>query len=163
MADVDVAVVGGGVVGMSVACGLLRQGLRVSVFDGDDSALRASRGNFGLVWIQGKGNTLPDYARWSRRSGALWADFAQNLEQETGIDLQLSQRGGFFICLTQAELESRAAMLETLRSDLGAEYPFEVFDPRSPGRHSDLKMDTSIRCIFSGHCTLPSGNVVGAW
>ena len=94
MADADVAIVGGGIVGMSVACGLVRSGLRVTVFDGDDRDLRASRGNFGLVWVQGKGYGLPDYARWTRRSATHWPDFALSLQEESGIDLQLSQPGG---------------------------------------------------------------------
>ena len=55
----DVAVVGGGLVGSAVAWGLARQGARVAVFDEGDTALRASRGNFGLVWVQGKGDGMP--------------------------------------------------------------------------------------------------------
>ena len=62
MADHDIAVIGGGVVGMSVAFGLVRRGRRVIVFDEGDHAFRASRGNFGLVWVQGKGDGLHDYA-----------------------------------------------------------------------------------------------------
>jgi glycine/D-amino acid oxidase-like deaminating enzyme len=131
MADADVAVVGGGIVGMSVACGLVRSGLRVTVFDGDDRDLRASRGNFGLVWVQGKGYGLPDYARWTRRSATLWPDFALSLQEESGIDLQLSQPGGLFVCLTEAELEARAEMLVSLKADLGGEYSFDVLDHRT--------------------------------
>ncbi len=45
----DVIVIGGGLVGSSVAYGLLRQGLSVTVLDGADDTIRPSRGNFGLV------------------------------------------------------------------------------------------------------------------
>ena len=128
MTDADVAIIGGGIVGMSVACGLVSRGLRVTVFDGDDRDLRASRGNFGLVWVQGKGDGLPDYARWTRNSARLWPGFAQQLQDETGVDLQLSQRGGLYVCLTEAELEGRVKMLEALRNGLGDEYPYEVLD-----------------------------------
>jgi glycine/D-amino acid oxidase-like deaminating enzyme len=128
MADTDVAIIGGGIVGMAVACGLVSRGLRVTVFDGDDRDLRASRGNFGLVWVQGKGHGLPDYARWTRNSAGLWPGFAQLLQEETGIDLQLSQQGGLYICLTEGELQQRVRMLEEVRADLGGEYPFEVLD-----------------------------------
>ncbi|HSG56041.1 MAG TPA: FAD-dependent oxidoreductase, partial [Paracoccaceae bacterium] len=48
----DYAIIGGGIVGLSVAWGLLRRGRRVIVLDGDDGSFRASRGNFGLVWVQ---------------------------------------------------------------------------------------------------------------
>ena len=51
----DVLVVGGGLVGAAVAYGLAREGRKVTVLDQGDNGLRASRGNFGLVWVQGKG------------------------------------------------------------------------------------------------------------
>ncbi|WP_049019878.1 FAD-dependent oxidoreductase, partial [Burkholderia cenocepacia] len=50
----DVVVAGGGLVGMAIAWGIARLGQRVAVCDGDDIAFRAARGNFGLVWVQGK-------------------------------------------------------------------------------------------------------------
>ena len=59
--DYDVAVVGGGLVGSSVAFGLARQGQRVVVLDEGDVAFRASRGNFALVWVQSKGLGMPAY------------------------------------------------------------------------------------------------------
>ncbi|MCR9114650.1 MAG: FAD-binding oxidoreductase, partial [Rhodobacteraceae bacterium] len=64
--DTDYAIIGGGVVGLSVAWGLLKRGLSVTVLDGDDGSFRASRGNFGLVWVQSKGMNQPRYARWSQ-------------------------------------------------------------------------------------------------
>ncbi len=129
MKAIDAAVIGGGIVGMSVACGLVSRGLRVTVFDGDDRDLRASRGNFGLVWVQGKGDGMPDYARWTRLSASLWPGFARRLQDSTGLDLQLSQGGGLYICLTESELEARVAMLAALKESLGGEYPYEVLDP----------------------------------
>ncbi|MBS0243799.1 MAG: FAD-dependent oxidoreductase, partial [Proteobacteria bacterium] len=54
--DYDVAVIGGGLVGAAVAYGLGRLGDRVAILDEGDMAVRASRGNFALVWVQSKGN-----------------------------------------------------------------------------------------------------------
>ena len=123
--DTEIAVVGGGLVGLAVAYGLQRRGRQVTVFDEGDTAFRASRGNFGLVWVQGKGAELPDYARWTRRSAALWPDFAETLGDQTGIDLELSQPGGIDICLDEEELEANMRRLEGLRAALGGDYPFE--------------------------------------
>ena len=58
-----VSVIGGGLVGLSISYGLARAGLRVAVCDEGDQSYRASRGNFGLVWVQGKGVDAPAYAR----------------------------------------------------------------------------------------------------
>lgn len=131
--EADVTVVGGGLVGLAVALGLQDQGLRVAVVDEGDVALRASRGNFGLVWVQGKGDTCPAYARLSRLSARLWGQFAEQLTTSTGIDVQLSQIGGLFICLTESELAQRRQMLEAMRDEHDGDYPFEVLD------HDQLK------------------------
>jgi len=55
----EYAIIGGGIVGLSVAHGLLALGKRVAVYDEGDNGIRASRGNFGLIWVQGKGLNLP--------------------------------------------------------------------------------------------------------
>lgn len=125
MARCEYAVVGGGLVGMAIAYGLLRQGKQVAVFDEGDVAYRASRGNFGLVWVQGKGAEYPDYARWSRRAAAQWSGFAEELRADAGVDIELSQPGGLDFCLDDDEAERNVARLEGLRQALGGDYPFE--------------------------------------
>ena len=124
----DVLVVGGGIVGASLAYGLARLGKKVRLLDEGDVAFRAARGNFGLVWVQGKGSGAPLYARWTVRAAAAWPALAQALRDETGVDVQLEQRGGLYMCLDDDELEGRAAMLAKLRESIGGDYPFEVLD-----------------------------------
>jgi glycine/D-amino acid oxidase-like deaminating enzyme len=121
----EFAVIGGGVVGMAVAWGLARRGRSVTVFDEGDLAFRASRGNFGLVWVQGKGVDMPSYARWSRLSASLWRAFASELTAATGIGLELSQQGGMQLFLSEDEAEDAVARLRSLRDALGGDYPFE--------------------------------------
>jgi glycine/D-amino acid oxidase-like deaminating enzyme len=124
----DVCVLGGGIVGLAVALGLQRNGLSVTILDEGDIALRASRGNFGLVWVQGKGDTLPEYAAISRLSAKLWANHALRLKEATGIDIQLQQRGGLFLCLSEQELSQRHAMLTRMQKAAGGDYPFKTLD-----------------------------------
>lgn len=102
----DVAVVGGGLVGAALAWGLARRGARVVVLDEGDDAFRASRGNFGLVWVQGKGDGLADYAAWTRRSAELWPELAAAIGSEEGIDVGLRQPGGLEAFLTDEEREA---------------------------------------------------------
>lgn len=124
----DVCLIGGGLVGLAVGLGLQRNGLKVTIFDEGDVALRASRGNFGLVWVQGKGDTLPEYARVTRLSARLWPDFAARLQERTGIDIGLQQRGGLYLSLSGQELAEREAMLTRMRQAAGGDYPFERLD-----------------------------------
>jgi len=123
--ECEIAVVGGGLVGMAVAWGLARRGRDVTVFDEGDVAHRASRGNFGLVWVQGKGVKMPDYARWSRLSARLWPAFRDRLAEESGTAVELDQPGGLHLFLDETEAEEAVGQLSALRDALGGDYPFE--------------------------------------
>ncbi len=125
----EYAIVGGGIVGLSLAYGLLDLGKRVIIFDEGDLAFRASRGNFGLVWVQGKGLKQPAYARWSRGSAALWGDYAAELEEATGQSLALQQDGGYGYHLTDEALEQEIKDYTWLKEQLGGNYPFEALRP----------------------------------
>lgn len=124
----DLLVIGGGLVGSSVALGAARSGLKVTVLDEDDVAFRASRGNFGLVWVQSKGFTQPDYARWSLASAQSWPELAAYLKERTGIDVELQQPGGLHLCLSQEEMDTRQERLTWLQAQVGPHYQFEMLD-----------------------------------
>ena len=68
MATHDAIVIGGGLVGGAIGFELARRGLKVALLDEGDTAFRAARGNFGLVWVQKQGVGVPEYRRWSRLS-----------------------------------------------------------------------------------------------
>jgi glycine/D-amino acid oxidase-like deaminating enzyme len=121
--EFDIAVVGGGLVGGALAWGVAGAGRRVALLDEGDVALRAARGNFGLVWVQGKGLGLPDYAAWTLRSAEAWPGFAAALAEETGIDLRYSRPGGLHLALSEDELARRAAWLRRLHNQAP---PYEV-------------------------------------
>ncbi len=124
----DVIVVGAGLLGSAMAYGLARTGARVTLLDDGDQAYRASRGNFGLVWVQGKGVGKPEYARWSWGSARLWPGLARALLEETGVDVRLQQRGGLHICLSEDELAERRSRLQGIREAVGPDYEFEMLD-----------------------------------
>lgn len=152
--EFDTVVVGGGVVGLSLAYGLARLGERVQLLDEGDDAYRAARGNFGLVWVQGKGLGRPDYARWTLQSAAVWPAFAEELTQRTGVDLELSQPGGLIMCLDDAELGERADLLNRLRIELGTDYPFEVLDGDSLRNlipQTGPSIAGAVMCPLDGH------------
>ena len=152
--DLDALVIGGGVVGMALAYGLARAGERVQLLDEGDDAYRAARGNFGLVWIQGKGLGRPAYARWSMASAARWPAFAAELAASTGVDVELQQRGGLSLCLDEAELADRAAQLETLRQQLGGDYPFSVLGAREVRAllpQAGARVAGAVLCPLDGH------------
>ncbi|MCA3369981.1 MAG: NAD(P)/FAD-dependent oxidoreductase [Alphaproteobacteria bacterium] len=120
----DAMVIGGGLVGSAIAWGLRREGLSVVLLDEGDAAYRASRGNFGLVWVQSKGLGAPWYQRWTRQSAESWAELADDLAKQTGQSLGLSQPGGLHLCLSDKEMKERAERLEQMKREAG-NYGFE--------------------------------------
>lgn len=132
----EYVIIGGGVVGMSVAYGLQKLGRQVLVLDEGDSSLRASRGNFGLVWVQGKGGVkAPHYAKWSQRSASLWQSLTDELQQQTRIDLHLQQNGGFEYHTDEQSLQENIEEYNAIKQAVGGDYPFEVLN------HHQLKAE----------------------
>lgn len=152
----DVAVVGGGLVGSAIAYGLARLGKRVAVLDEGDIAYRASRGNFALVWLQSKGLGMPAYAGWTKRSSDMWAGFATELQDECGIDVAFQRPGGFQLALSERELEARANTLRRLHNQPDmVPYPYEILDHAAVARMlPDIGPEVvgGSYCPLDGHC-----------
>ena len=147
-------VVGAGVVGLSISLGLLHRGHSVTVLDGEDSDLRASFGNFGLVWLQGKGANNPAYARWTRESVSAWPTFAEKVSAASGIDLALDQCGGYEFFTNPNEHEVFTKYLSQQAAALGDQFSHEVLTPealrdRLPGIGPDVVGATF--CPLDGH------------
>ncbi|MEC8660180.1 MAG: FAD-dependent oxidoreductase [Pseudomonadota bacterium] len=122
---------GGGLAGFSIAYGLARLGLGCVLLDSSDTDFRAARGNFGLVWVQGKGAGFSAYADWTMRSSELWPTLCDELQDMTGHDLGLEQDGGIHICLSQQEYDDRKDKLDLLRSHQNGRFIYEMLDRRA--------------------------------
>lgn len=118
---------GGGAIGAAIAYGLAKNGQSVVVLDGEDTALRAARGNAGLVWYQFKGLGFQPYADISLEATKHWPDFADELAARSGITLHYEKPGGIELCANEVELEQVSAELEQLRK-------------QSPGGHYDSQL-----------------------
>ena len=130
----DVVVVGGGLVGLAIAYGLVRQKLRAVVCDEGDRAFRASRGNFGLVWVQGKGVDSAPYARLTSHSARLWPDYAQRLQRDSGIDPGHVGQGGLSLYLDDNELAQKSAAMAALKSHT-PDFSYQVLDAAGVRRY----------------------------
>src|SRR5258707_7605844 len=119
MRQFDAIVIGGGLVGAAIGYGLARAGLAVAMVDEGDVAFRASRGNFGLVWVQSKGLGAPHYQRLTRLSADEWPNLAAELLDRTRIAVGHERPGGVHLCLSEAELAERHARIEQMRLATG--------------------------------------------
>jgi glycine/D-amino acid oxidase-like deaminating enzyme len=127
----DAIVVGGGLVGSAIAWGLQREGLSTVLLDEGDLAFRASRGNFGLVWVQSKGLGAPHYQRWTRASAEAWGGLAGELAAGTGMDCGLQQPGGVHLCLSEQEFEDRSSRMARMKAEAGNHgYDYRMLDAK---------------------------------
>jgi hydrogen cyanide synthase HcnC len=121
----DIAVIGGGMVSGALACGSARGGARTVLLDGADAVLRAARGNFGLVWSQGKGKAMPACAAWTRTSLDRWPDFAEAMGAAAGQEIGYPRVGGLAFCMGEQELAERREEVRRLHNlDDGAGAPW---------------------------------------
>ena len=127
----DVAVIGGGMLGSAIAHGCASRGARTLLLDGGDTDLRAARGNFGLVWSQGKGVGMPAYAAWTARSLALWPGFSEVMSAAAGQDIAYAPVGGLDFIVGEEDLDARRAKLHRMHNQHGG--------PSTPVRLLDRK------------------------
>ena len=125
----DALVIGGGLVGSAIAFGLRQKVDHVAVLDEGDIAFRASRGNFGLVWVQSKGMGMPAYGHWTMSSQQLWPELAALLQNITGLEVGLEQKGGLHAVLTEVEYEERIKFMNGLLAQPGmVQYDWKMLD-----------------------------------
>lgn len=151
MRNFDTIVVGGGLVGSAIAYGLVKQDQSVLILDQGDIAFRASRGNFGLVWVQGKGNGLPAYAQWSLQSAQVWPELAQSIEEDAGVDVDLHQPGGIHFFLNEKERENRDALLKNIAAAAGSDFSHDILDQKTVRELFPQVSDAVIGAASSPH------------
>ncbi len=83
----DVAVVGGGIVGLSIAYCCAKAGLRVVVLDEGDDHRKASWATAGIIGAQPFEQAKTPFTRLLGLGGKLHAIWAQELRELTGIDV----------------------------------------------------------------------------
>jgi glycine oxidase len=97
-----VAIIGGGVIGLSIGWRLLQAGLTVSIYERGEAGKGASWAAAGMLAAgsevePGEAALLP----LLRRSQAMWPDFAAELAAASGVDVQLRDEGTLSVALTQ--------------------------------------------------------------
>ncbi|UJF18465.1 FAD-binding oxidoreductase [Vibrio sp. SS-MA-C1-2] len=122
----NIIIIGAGVVGLAIGYGLVSRGESVTILDEGAEGFKASRGNFGLVWCQGKGFEKQDYARITFQSCQQWDAFRQDLETETDLSVDYDNRGGLYFLFDQDAHKNRIERLESIYSDSQQQIDFEM-------------------------------------
>ncbi len=101
----DVIVAGGGVVGLSIAYALAREGIRVAVLDRRRPGREASWAGAGLLPAVSDPDRRPSHPTLALRawSARLYPEWSTALREETGIDNGFRRTGGVDVARTEAE------------------------------------------------------------
>lgn len=135
----DVAVVGGGIVGLSHAWAAARRGLRVRLFERDELARGGSVRNFGMIWPVGQ-PAGPLRTR-ALRSRELWLEAAQ----QAGI--RAEQCGSLHLA---REMDELAILEEFANSERGGNLGVELITPEETVRKSSVvRQDGLLAALWS--------------
>ena len=120
----DIAIIGGGVIGLSLARGLAAAGPSLCLIDANGVTPPASLAAAGMLApsFEPAEKTLTQF---SLASLGQWRDHARGLEDETGIDIDYRADGILGIAMSEEEAEEMALRVAALR---GEGRPVELLD-----------------------------------
>ncbi|HJZ70030.1 MAG TPA: glycine oxidase ThiO [Blastocatellia bacterium] len=95
----DVIVIGGGVIGCSIAWRLAQSGLKVALFERDRVGCEASRAAAGMLSLQGEAQAPGPFFDLCLRSRSMYRAFAEELTEASGIDVEYKDEGTLFVVL----------------------------------------------------------------
>lgn len=102
----EVVVIGGGVIGLTVARALVQRGVRdVHLVERSSLGAEASFAAGGMLAPQTEANGRDDFFELACQSRDLYSNFAAALREETGIDVELDTTGTLYLALTEDDLK----------------------------------------------------------
>src|SRR5262249_45747436 len=131
--EFDTAIIGGGVIGCSIAWRLQQAGLRTVVIERGDIGKEASWAAGGILSPTAEADEIDEFFHLATRSRAMYADFARELREASGIDIEYRTEGIIYLAFTEEdaeELETRwrwqdQAGMNVKRLDRGSVLKFE--------------------------------------
>ncbi|HEV2800670.1 MAG TPA: glycine oxidase ThiO [Pyrinomonadaceae bacterium] len=100
----DVAVLGGGIIGLSVARELARGGAEVVLLErGAETGAESSWAAAGMLAPQVEADRADEFFKLAAASRDAYPDFARELEAETGISVELEQTGTLYLAFTEED------------------------------------------------------------
>ncbi len=121
---VDVAVVGGGVIGLSIGWRLLRRGLAVAVIDAAAAGSGTSAAATGMLAADAEHEPGGDaLLALCRESLSLWRGFRDDLQADAGTSIDYQEKGTLVVAVGRDEVDRlRARHALHLRAGLGTRW-----------------------------------------
>jgi glycine oxidase len=141
----DVIIVGGGVIGCSIAWRLAQAGLKVTVFERGRVGCEASRAAAGMLSPQGESQTPGPFFDLCLRSRAMYRSFAEELNDASGIDVEYKDEGTLFVVLQGEDDEEKTRWA---RWQLEAGLPLEHVSADDLRKIEPAVTESATRAIF---------------
>ncbi|MDX8045723.1 glycine oxidase ThiO [Gracilibacillus sp. S3-1-1] len=116
----DQIVVGGGVMGTSIAYQLSKRGYRVLLLEANEIAAEASSAAAGMLGVQMEFEQNSALFQFAKESRALFPSLAQELLEDSGVDIQLIEKGALKLVYHEDELP-RLKRIATFQTEQGKE------------------------------------------
>ena len=102
----DVVIIGGGVIGLTIARALAQRGLRdVCLIERSALGTEASFAAGGILAPQAEADRADQFFELACRSRDLYGEFASALGEETGIDVEVDTTGTLYVALKEGDLK----------------------------------------------------------
>jgi glycine oxidase len=109
----EVAIIGGGVIGLAIARALALRGVRdVLIIERANLGAEASSAAAGMLAPQAEADSADDFFRLCCQSRDLYPTFARSLNEETGIDIELETSGTLYLAFTEEDEHELAERFE---------------------------------------------------
>lgn len=109
----DVLIIGAGVIGLSLARELHKKGFgRVTIIEKGSVGREASYAAAGMLAAQAEGGRADDFFHFCRESAGIYPQFAEELLDETDVDIELDREGTLYLAFTEADVEELARRFE---------------------------------------------------
>jgi glycine oxidase len=105
----DVIIVGGGVIGTSIAYYLAKRGQSVTLLERSQLSTEASAAAAGMLGAQSEMEDTGALFQWARQSRAMFPELSGELRELTGIDIGLVREGLLNVALSDVQEEELRA------------------------------------------------------
>ena len=113
----DCLIIGGGVIGLSLAYELVGHGLRVRVIDRGEPGREASWAGAGILPPANRATAIHPFDQLRGFSAELHPRWAERLRAETGIDTGYRRCGGIYVARSPGEAAALHGLVEQLHAE----------------------------------------------
>jgi glycine oxidase len=114
----DAIVIGGGVIGCTIAWKVAQQGAKVTLLERGRIGCEASRAAAGMLSPQGENQTPGPFFDMCLRSRSMYRQFAEELADASGIDVEYNDEGTLFV-VVEGENEGEKTRWTSWQLDAG--------------------------------------------